>query len=127
MLNQTLRNCDKSIRQTSITLIMVRRRCESIESNDIGEEAASNGRIVACPVLGGLHKTSRTSSEHYWRFACLRREAISLPEDFSADAVMQNAGQPLRRQASDRPRVRAAVVLASGTTSPENNPKKTYC
>ena len=71
--------------------ILERRLRVSIESKDFGEEAASEVARVVAPALGWTAQDVDDELEHYQEFVRLQREAISLPDDLSADAVMRNA------------------------------------
>jgi glycerol-3-phosphate dehydrogenase len=71
--------------------ILERRLRISIESKDFGEEAASEVARVVAPAMGWSSQEVDDELEHYQEFVRLQREATSLPNDFSADAVMRNA------------------------------------
>ena len=71
--------------------VLERRLRISIESKDFGEEAASEVARVVAPALGWTAQDVDVELERYQEFVRLQREAISVPDDASADAVMKRA------------------------------------
>jgi glycerol-3-phosphate dehydrogenase len=71
--------------------ILERRLRISIESKDFGEEAASEVARIVAPALGWSAQDVDDELNHHRQFVRLQREAMSLPDDSSADAVMRNA------------------------------------
>ena len=97
----SLKRCTRSRTRVRLHLedILERRLRVSIESKDFGEEAASEVAKVVAPALGWTAEDIADELEHYREFVRLQREAMSLPDDFSADAVMGRA-MPAARAAA---------------------------
>jgi len=71
--------------------VLERRLRISIESKDFGEEAASEVARAVAPALDWTAQDVDDELERYQEFVRLQREAISVPDDASADAVMKRA------------------------------------